>query len=115
MMTSAIYGLAVLPAAVADERGSTVVVQRAASAAWLERLLRPVCTEMGCSAGFSSCPLTGQPACSCLRSGAVLQANLPKWPAGLQALQRACCCLPVCLPASDCRPAAEAGGGAPLT
>ena len=77
MMTSAIYGLPVLPAAVADERGNTVVVQRAASAAWLERLLRPVCTEMGCSAGFSSCPLTGQPACSCPRRGAVLQANLP--------------------------------------
>lgn len=61
MMTSAIYGLPVLPAAVADEKGNCLAVQRAASPAWLERLLRPVCTEMGCSAGFSSCPLTGAP------------------------------------------------------
>lgn len=59
MMSSAIYGLPITPAAVADEKGNRVVVQRCADAAWLERLLRPVCTEMGCSAGFSSRPLTG--------------------------------------------------------
>ncbi|KAL4447891.1 hypothetical protein ABPG75_005110 [Micractinium tetrahymenae] len=59
MMTSAIYGLPVVPAALADEKGNAVVVQRAADTGWLERLLRPLCTEMGCSAGFSARPLTG--------------------------------------------------------
>ena len=72
MMTSAIYGMPVLPAAIADERGNAVVVQRAASAAWLERLLRPVCTEMGCSAGFSSCPLIGKPPPTLLHCGCIL-------------------------------------------
>ena len=60
MMTPAICGLPLLPAALADEKGNAVVVQRAASAAWLERLLRPLCAEMGCSAGFSMRPLTGE-------------------------------------------------------
>ncbi|PRW56447.1 hydantoinase subunit beta [Chlorella sorokiniana] len=60
MTTAAIYGAPILPTALADEKGNAVVVHRAASPAWLERLLRPVCTEMGCSAGCSDCPLTGQ-------------------------------------------------------
>ena len=77
MMTSAIYGLPICPAALADEKGNAVVVQSLPSVqstpasapirlrmqspfAWLERLLRPVCTEMGCSAGLSCRPLTGQ-------------------------------------------------------
>ena len=59
MMTSAIFGLPITPAALADE-GNAVVVQSVPSAAWLERLLRPLCTEMGCSAGFASRPLTGR-------------------------------------------------------
>lgn len=57
MMTSAIYGLPTTPAGLADEKGNAVVVQSVHSAAWLELLLRPVCTEMGCSAGFSCRPL----------------------------------------------------------
>ncbi len=36
-----------------------------ASPAWLERLLRPVCTEMGCSAGCSDRPLTGLGGMTC--------------------------------------------------
>lgn len=60
MMTSAIYGLPITPAALADEKGNSVVVQSVHSAEWLERLLRPLCTEMGCSAGFASRPLTGE-------------------------------------------------------
>ena len=59
MATPSIYGLPAAPAAVADARGNCLTVHSAASPAWLERLLRPVCAEMGASAGFSSCPLTG--------------------------------------------------------
>jgi DUF917 family protein len=60
MTTSAIYGQPMTPAALADEKGNAAVVSAAASPAWLERLLRPLCSAMGCSAGFSSRPLTGQ-------------------------------------------------------
>jgi uncharacterized protein len=59
MMTSAIYGMPLAPAALADEKGNVVAVRRCASSAWLEALLRPVCTAMGCSAGLATCPLTG--------------------------------------------------------
>lgn len=58
MTPPAIYKLPVTPAAVADEKGNAVTVTRVASPAWLERLLRPISTAMGCSAGFSSTPLT---------------------------------------------------------
>ncbi|EIE25109.1 DUF917-domain-containing protein [Coccomyxa subellipsoidea C-169] len=60
MMTSAIYGHSLTPAALADEKGNVVVVQHCASPQWLERLLRPVCTAMGCAAGLSTAPLTGR-------------------------------------------------------
>lgn len=65
MMTPAMYGYPVTPAALADAQGNAVVVSTAASPAWLEALLRPCCTAMGCSAGFASPPLTG----CCLRRG----------------------------------------------
>lgn len=42
MMTSAIYGHSLTPAALADEKGNVVMVQHCASPHWLERLLRPV-------------------------------------------------------------------------
>lgn len=58
-MTSAIYGCPITPACLADEKGNVAGVQTVSSPGWLERLLRPVCTEMGCSAGFAACPLTG--------------------------------------------------------
>jgi DUF917 family protein len=60
MTTPAIYGLDITPAALVDEKGNAVVVSTVQSPTWLERLLRPVCTEMGCSAGFAPAPLTGQ-------------------------------------------------------
>lgn len=44
MMTSAIYGCALTPAALADEKGNALLVQQCASPLWLERLLRPVLT-----------------------------------------------------------------------
>jgi DUF917 family protein len=81
MMTTAIHGLPILPAAVADEKGCAVVVQRAPGPAWLERLLRPLCTEMGCSAGFSCRPLTG----SQLRSAVVPHSLSLAWRLGAAA------------------------------
>lgn len=60
MTTQAIYGLDTTPAALVDEKGNAVVVSMVQSNTWLERLLRPVCTEMGCSSGFATAPLTGQ-------------------------------------------------------
>jgi hypothetical protein len=42
MMTSAIYGHNLAPAALADEKGNVVMVRHCASPQWLERLLRPV-------------------------------------------------------------------------
>ena len=58
MATPAIYAASVAPAALADEKGNSVVVGSVHSGPWLERLLRPVCAEMGGSAGYASCPLT---------------------------------------------------------
>lgn len=46
-------------ATLADEKGNALVVRQVVDGQWLERLLRPVCTAMGCSAGFCSRPLTG--------------------------------------------------------
>ncbi|KAK9800870.1 hypothetical protein WJX73_003020 [Symbiochloris irregularis] len=65
MMTSAMYGHKLTPAALVDDKGNKVVVQDAASPLWLERLLRPVCTAMGCSAGLATSPLSGQAMRSC--------------------------------------------------
>ena len=42
MMTTAIYGVPIAPAALADEKGNAVVVQQIASIHSLEHMLRPV-------------------------------------------------------------------------
>ena len=42
MMTTAIYGVPVAPAALADEKGNAVVVQTVADIHSLEHILRPV-------------------------------------------------------------------------
>ncbi|KAL3159203.1 hypothetical protein ABBQ32_011184 [Trebouxia sp. C0010 RCD-2024] len=60
MMTTAIYGVPIAPAALADEKGNAVVVQTVANIHSLEHILRPVCTAMGCSAGFASAPVSGK-------------------------------------------------------
>lgn len=58
-MAVADCALAVVAATLADEKGNALVVRHVVDGQWLERLLRPVCTAMGCSAGFCSRPLTG--------------------------------------------------------
>ena len=42
MMTTAIYGVPIAPAALADEKGNAVVVQQIASIHSVEHMLRPV-------------------------------------------------------------------------
>lgn len=42
MMTTAMYGVPIVPAALADEKGNTVVVHTVASIHGLEHMLRPV-------------------------------------------------------------------------
>ncbi len=59
MSTSAIAGVSLTPAALADEKGNAVVVRHAADAKWVERLMRAVCTEMGCTAGLATSPMDG--------------------------------------------------------
>lgn len=51
MTTTSIYGLPLTPAGLADEKGSTVIVQECKNGDWLEKMLRPLCTALGCSAG----------------------------------------------------------------
>lgn len=59
MTTSAIAGIALTPAALADEKGNVLIMAAAANMHWVERLLRSACTEMGCTAGLASSPMTG--------------------------------------------------------
>eukprot|EP00929_Paragymnodinium_shiwhaense_P024128 TRINITY_DN14957_c0_g1_i20.p1 TRINITY_DN14957_c0_g1~~TRINITY_DN14957_c0_g1_i20.p1 ORF type:complete len:836 (+),score=109.34 TRINITY_DN14957_c0_g1_i20:98-2605(+) len=49
----------VTPAAIADHQGNQVVIRHAASPKWLEDMLRPVCTSMGCTAALALRPLSG--------------------------------------------------------
>ena len=60
MMTTSIAGLPLAPAALTDEKGNAVIVTESVDGAWLERILRPVCTAMGCSAGLATAPITGE-------------------------------------------------------
>merc|ERR1711981_1406031 len=58
--TNAIYGTELTPVALADHRGNSIIIKDVASPAWLETLLRPVCTAMGCRGGIAFLPLAGK-------------------------------------------------------
>lgn len=60
MSTAAIAGVSLTPAAIADDKGNVVVMAAAASAHWAERVFRAACTEMGCSVGLASSPMSGR-------------------------------------------------------
>jgi hypothetical protein len=79
MMTPVIYGLPSTPATLADEKGNAITVSHARDGPWLERLLRPVCEAMGCSAGFSSRPLTGRQVRTVDVDGERVQACITGW------------------------------------
>ncbi len=59
MVTYLIYGGSPFPAAVADERGSRIVVDRIPDAYWLERILRSVTIDMGGHAGAATAVMDG--------------------------------------------------------
>lgn len=56
MMTSAMCGSRVTPAALCDDKGNAVTVQHSASPLWLERLLRPVCDGPSMLLKCPTCP-----------------------------------------------------------
>jgi len=72
--TAAIYGIPSVPASLADHNGNVVIVSEAASALWLENMLRPVCEIMGCCAGIALRPLTGAEMKQVCVKGTVSQA-----------------------------------------
>lgn len=68
MQTMSIHGLSVLPSTLSDAFGRCVTLSPTKSVGnmtpadnvtWLERILRPVCVEMGCFAGLALAPLSG--------------------------------------------------------
>lgn len=59
MCTYYIYGHAPAPAALADEKGNTVVLQSVKDMYWLERFARTIAVDMGAAAGFAEKPMTG--------------------------------------------------------
>jgi len=59
MVTYLIYGGSPFPAAVADERGTRIVVDRIPDAYWLERILRSVTIDMGGHAGAATAVMDG--------------------------------------------------------
>ena len=59
MVTYLIYGGSPFPAAVADERGNRIVVDRILDAYWLERILRSVTIDMGGHSGAATAVMDG--------------------------------------------------------
>ena len=60
MITYLIYGGSPFPAALADERGNRIVVDRILDAHWLERILRSVTIDMGGHAGLATAVMDGE-------------------------------------------------------
>jgi DUF917 family protein len=59
MCTFFIYGYPPAPAAVADEKGNSVVFTNTKDMYWLERLSRAVTVDMGAAAGYAFPPMPG--------------------------------------------------------
>ena len=59
MITYLIYGGSPSPAALADERGNRIVVDRIVDANWLERILRSTTIDMGGHAGLATAVMDG--------------------------------------------------------
>ncbi len=60
MCTWSIYGHREAPAAMADEKGSIVVIRDTPDDVWLERIARSVVVTMGAAAGLASQPMRGE-------------------------------------------------------
>ncbi len=59
MCTWSIYGHREAPAAMADEKGSIVVIRDTPDDVWLERIARSVVVTMGAAAGLATNPMRG--------------------------------------------------------
>lgn len=59
MITYLIYGGSPFPAALADERGNRIVLDRVLDAHWLERIMRSVTIDMGGHAGLANAVMDG--------------------------------------------------------
>lgn len=59
MCTWSIYGHHEAPAAMADEKGSIVIIRDTPDDIWLERIARSVVVTMGAAAGLATRPMTG--------------------------------------------------------
>jgi DUF917 family protein len=60
MTSFAVAGLPMLSLVLSDVRGIEVLISRAASAKWMERISRKACTEMGSVASACKAPRTGR-------------------------------------------------------
>jgi uncharacterized protein len=65
MTSFAIHGLTMYPLTLADVRDNAVVVARAASWKWMERLSRKACVEVGSIASTCKAPRTGKEVKEC--------------------------------------------------
>ncbi|MEO1249709.1 MAG: DUF917 domain-containing protein [Pseudomonadota bacterium] len=59
MCTWSIYGHQSVPSAMADEKGSIVVIRDTPTEIWLERIARSVVVTMGAAAGLAMAPMRG--------------------------------------------------------
>lgn len=59
MSTFFIYGHLPYPAAIADEKGNSVILGQVSTMYWLERLARTACVDFGATAGFALPPMRG--------------------------------------------------------
>ena len=57
MMTYTIYGHLPTPAAMADEKGNSLVIRHAIDMYWLERFARSIAVDMGGAAGLATAPM----------------------------------------------------------
>jgi uncharacterized protein len=74
MTSFAIHDLTMYPLTLCDVRDNAVVVARAASWKWMERLSRKACVEVGSVAATCKAPRTGREVKTCAILGTVTQA-----------------------------------------
>ncbi len=74
MTSFSIHGLPMFPMALGDVRDNAVIVTRAASWTWMERLSRAVCTALGSTAPTAKAPRTGREVKDCAILGSVTRA-----------------------------------------
>ena len=74
MTSFSIHELAMFPLALGDIRDNAVIVTRAASWTWMERLSRAVCTALGSTAPTCKAPRTGREVKDCAVLGSIGKA-----------------------------------------